>query len=67
MPVHIASLGNGAGLSRVTASRWLSILSASYIVMLLQPHFENFSRRLVKSSKLYLLDTGLMYVMTLGG
>jgi len=35
--------------------------------MLLQPHLENFSRRLVKSPKLYFLDTGLMYVMTLGG
>ena len=58
--LNLTSLGNDAGVSRVTASRWLSILSASYIVTLLQPHFENFSRRLVKTPKLYFLDTGLM-------
>lgn len=58
--LNLTSLGNDAGVSRVTASRWLSILSASYIVALLQPHFENFSRRLVNTPKLYFLDTGLM-------
>ena len=58
--LNLTSLGSDAGVSRVTASSWLSILSASYIVTLLQPHFENFSRRLVKVPKLYFLDTGLM-------
>ena len=59
-PLNLTSLGSDAGVSRVTASRWLSILSASYIITLLQPHFESFSRRLVKTPKLYFLDTGLM-------
>jgi uncharacterized protein len=58
--LNLTSLGSDAGVSRVTASRWLSILSASYIITLLQPHFEDFSRRLVKSPKLFFLDTGLM-------
>jgi len=58
--VNLTSLGSDAGVSRVTVSRWLSILSASYIVTLLQPHHENFSRRLVKTPKLFFLDTGLM-------
>lgn len=58
--LNLTSLGDDAGVSKVTASRWLSILSASYIVALLQPHFENFSRRLVNTPKLYFLDTGLM-------
>jgi hypothetical protein len=58
--LNLTSLGADAGVSRVTAGHWLSILTASYIVVLLQPHFENFSRRLVKTPKLFFLDTGLM-------
>jgi predicted AAA+ superfamily ATPase len=42
-----------------TAKGWLSILEQSYIVFLLRPHFQNFSKRLVKMPKLYFYDTGL--------
>lgn len=38
---------------------WLSVLEASYLVTLISPHFNNFNKRLVKSQKLYFLDTGL--------
>lgn len=41
-------------------SRWISVLQASYIIDILRPHFENFSRRLIKSPKLYFTDTGLL-------
>jgi uncharacterized protein len=58
--LNLTSLGSDAGVSRVTASGRLSILWASYIVALLQPHLENFSRRLVKTPRLYFLDRGLM-------
>ncbi len=42
-----------------TAKSWMSVLQASYIVTLLPPYFENVSKPLVKSPKLYFLDTGL--------
>lgn len=58
--LNLTSLGSDTGVTCVTASRWPSILSASYIVKLLQPHHERFTRRLVKAPKLYFLDTGLM-------
>jgi predicted AAA+ superfamily ATPase len=58
--VNSSSLGSDAGVSHVTAKRWLSILRASYVIDLLQPHHENFSKRLVKSPKLYFQDTGLL-------
>ncbi len=58
--VNSSSLGSDAGVSHVTAKRWLSILRASYVIEFLQPHHENFSKRLVKSPKLYLIDTGLL-------
>jgi predicted AAA+ superfamily ATPase len=43
-----------------TARRWVSILEASYIVTLLRPHHESFSKRLVKTPKLYFVDTGVL-------
>lgn len=45
---------------RRSANRWLSILRASYVIDVLRPHHENFSKRLVKSPKLFFVDTGLL-------
>ena len=57
--VNFSSLANECGITHNTAKHWLSILQASYIIFLLQPHHKNFSKRLVKSPKLYFYDTGL--------
>ncbi|WPL18367.1 hypothetical protein Thiowin_03438 [Thiorhodovibrio winogradskyi] len=46
-------------ISHSTASEWLSVLEASYLVVRLPPYHVNFGKRLVKSPKLYFLDTGL--------
>ena len=48
-----------AGITHNTAKAWISVLEASYIVHLLPPHHQNFNKRLVKTPKLYFLDTGL--------
>jgi len=58
--LNLSSLGADCGVSHATAARWLSVLEASFIVYLLRPHHRNFSKRLVKSPKLYFLDTGLL-------
>jgi len=58
--LNLSSLGADCGISHATARRWLSVLEASFIVYLLRPHHRNFSKRLVKSPKLYFLDTGLL-------
>ncbi len=57
--LNISSLATDCGISVTTARSWLSILQSSYIIFLLQPHFKNFSKRLIKSPKLYFYDTGL--------
>ncbi len=57
--VNLTSLGNDCGISYNTAKAWLSILEASYVVFLLQPHYQNFSKRLIKSPKLFFYDTGI--------
>lgn len=53
------SLSNELGISTHTIENWLSILEASFIVFRLQPYFENFGKRLIKSPKLYFTDVGL--------
>lgn len=58
--LDMTSLGNDAGVSTPTVKRWLSLLSASYTIFLLQPHQKNFNKRLIKSPKLYFYDTGLV-------
>jgi uncharacterized protein len=47
------------GVDQKTVKSWFSILEASFIVFFLQPHYKNFSKRLVKTPKLYFYDTGL--------
>jgi predicted AAA+ superfamily ATPase len=58
--LNLSSLGADCGISSVTAKHWLSVLQASYIVTLLQPHHRNFGKRLVKAPKLYFCDVGLV-------
>lgn len=59
-PLNVSSLAQDAAISSQTAKAWLSVLQASFLVFYLRPHFRNFSRRLVKSPKLYFYDTGLL-------
>lgn len=54
-----ASLAIECGVTAPTVDAWLSILEESYIIYFLRPDFNNFSKRLVKSPKLYFYDTGL--------
>jgi len=58
--LNMSALAADCGISVPTAKRWLSILEASFLIVLLRPHFKNFNKRLVKSPKLYFLDTGLL-------
>jgi predicted AAA+ superfamily ATPase len=57
--LNLSALANDCGVSHHTARSWISVLEASFIVHQLQPHFRNFSKRLVKTPKLYFCDPGL--------
>ena len=57
--LDLTSLGNDVGVSSHTITHWLSILEASYLIVRLQPFFNNKSKRLIKSPKLYFTDVGL--------
>jgi uncharacterized protein len=57
--VNLTSLGNDCGVSYNTIKKWLGVLEASYIIFPLQPHFQNFNKRLMQTPKIYFYDTGL--------
>jgi predicted AAA+ superfamily ATPase len=57
--LNLASLAADCGIAQSTARAWLSVLEASYVVHLLQPHHENLGKRVVKTPKLYFHDVGL--------
>lgn len=58
--LNLNSLASDCGISQPTARQWLTVLQVSHIVTLLPPYSRNFGKRLVKTPKLYLLDTGLL-------
>lgn len=58
--LNLSTLAADGGITYNTAKSWISVLEASYVVYLLQPHHASFNKRLVKSPKLYFYDTGLL-------
>lgn len=58
--LNLHSLASDCGISQPTARQWLTVLQASHLVTLLAPHHRNFGKRLVKTPKLYFLDSGLL-------
>jgi predicted AAA+ superfamily ATPase len=55
-----AALARDVGVSSKAINDWLSVLEASNQIQLLEPYFDNLGKRLIKSPKLYLSDTGLL-------
>ena len=62
--LNMADLARDADIAPNTAKAWLSILEVSGLVHLLQPWHGNLTKRLVKTPKLYFLDTGLCAYLT---
>lgn len=57
--INQVSLANDVGVSATTINEWLSVLEASFIIFRLQPYHDNMGKRLIKTPKLYFVDTGL--------
>lgn len=58
--LNITDLATQCNISQKTVNSWLSLLEASYILFRLNPYFENFTKRVVKTPKLYFYDTGIV-------
>jgi predicted AAA+ superfamily ATPase len=58
--LNLTELARDVGIAGSTAREWLSVLEASSQVALLEPYFNNPTRRLIKTPKLYFRDSGLL-------
>jgi predicted AAA+ superfamily ATPase len=57
------NLARSVGVSSGTISRYLDYLEHTYIIRLLHPWHRNVKKRLVKSPKVYIRDTGLLHAL----
>lgn len=53
------SLARDVGIDPKTVDAWLNALEASFVIVRLQPYHANLGKRLIKTPKVYLVDTGL--------
>lgn len=58
--LNLSDLARDLGLAVNTIKAWLSVLEATYQVIILRPYFANIRKRLVKSPKVYFTDTGTL-------
>lgn len=58
--LNAESLGSDVGVSGTSIKSWLSVLQATFILMMLEPHSRNATTRVVKSPEPVMLDSGLM-------
>jgi uncharacterized protein len=58
--LNLNEIGKECGISQTTAKDWLTLLQATSIIYLLEPYSKNLTKRIVKSPKLFFVDTGLL-------
>lgn len=52
-------IASAIGVSAPTAKSWVAILERSGVIFILRPYYSNITKRLVKTPKVYFMDTGL--------
>lgn len=57
--INLTNISNECGIDLRTVQSWLSVLEQTYVIKQLQPYYNNFNKRIVKTPKLYFIDTGL--------
>jgi uncharacterized protein len=60
---HASRIASNLGVSARTVRHYLDILQDTFMVRSLPPWFRNVKKRLVKASKVYLRDSGLLHVL----
>ena len=58
--LNLNEIGKECGISQTTAKDWLTLLQATSLIYLLEPYSRNVTKRVVKSPKLFFIDTGLL-------
>ncbi len=60
---NISELSNSLAISAPTVTRYLDVLEGSFLITRLQPWFVNIGKRLTKSPKIYIRDSGLLHYL----
>lgn len=58
--LNLSDVARDLGIAVNTAKAWLSVLEATFQVIILRPYFANVGRRLVKTPKVYFTDAGTL-------
>ena len=62
--LNLTDIARDLGIAVNTAKAWLSVLEASFQIIVLRPHFANVGKRLVKRPKVYFSDVGTLCYLT---
>ena len=61
--LNASEIGKSLSISYHTVKKYMDILEGTFMVRMLQPWFENISKRQIKSAKLYIRDSGLLHAL----
>jgi hypothetical protein len=61
--INYSRLGTSLNISDNSVRHYLELLSGAFIVRILQPFHDNLKKRLIKSPKVYIRDTGLLHAL----
>ena len=61
--LNASELGRSLGISYHTVNDYLDVIEGHYLIRRLQPYYANIGKRLVKSPKIYIRDTGLLHYL----
>jgi predicted AAA+ superfamily ATPase len=61
--VNASEIGRSLGITYHTVNSHLDILEAHYLIRRLQPYYANIGKRLVRSPKIYIRDSGMLHYL----
>ena len=62
--LDLSSISRDLGIAVNTVKAWISVLEATYQIIVLRPYSANLGKRLVKTPKIYFTDTGTLCYLT---
>jgi len=60
---NASQIANSLGISAPTVRHYQDILEETFVIKQLQPYHHNIKKRLIKSPKIYIRDSGLLHVL----
>ncbi len=61
--LNLSNLGHSLGLSHTTIKNYVDVMVGTFMIVKLEPYYTNIDKRLKKTPKMYLTDTGLLHAL----